>query len=283
MSKVKELFGINTESDPASWGKIVEEQQCPYLAKKCLKNRKSQPDIAIGTCVMEYGALKRNIIICPHRLLENNKIFSDCISLLSNHEPTNELHIIPEVTIPGGNVDYFLVSVKNNLIADFVGIELQTLDTTGTVWPARERFLKSKDFIVNEDDVISTKSYGMNWKMTAKTILVQLHHKLQTFENLNKHLVLVIQDPLLSYMRREFNFSQVRPSNKGDSLHIHSYSLISGDTGMLELDLSESVSTDDDGMAVCLGLQAEAKVELNEINSKLQRKMSSNTKIHPFT
>lgn len=42
----------------------------------------------------------------------------------------------------------------------------------------------------------------MNWKMTAKTILVQLHHKIDTFESISKHLVLVVQDYLLDYMKR---------------------------------------------------------------------------------
>ena len=51
------------------------------------------------------------------------------------------------------------------------------------------------------EDVECRDSFGMNWKMTAKTILVQLHHKVDTFENLNRKLVLVLQQPLLDYMR----------------------------------------------------------------------------------
>jgi hypothetical protein len=27
------------------------------------------------------------------------------------------------------------------------------------------------------------KKSGMNWKVTAKTVLVQIHHKIQTFEH----------------------------------------------------------------------------------------------------
>ena len=49
------------------------------------------------------------------------------------HEPGNELHTVPEVSVPGGSVDYFLASVRDGKVKDFVGIELQTLDTTGTV------------------------------------------------------------------------------------------------------------------------------------------------------
>ena len=51
--------------------------------------------------------------------------------------------VVPEVSIPGGSVDYFLVSVKDEKVRDFVAIEFQTLDTTGTVWPERQRFLAS--------------------------------------------------------------------------------------------------------------------------------------------
>lgn len=42
----------------------------------------------------------------------------------------------------------------------------------------------------------SKKTFGMNGKMTLKTILIQMHHKSETFEHLNKYLVLIIQKPL---------------------------------------------------------------------------------------
>ena len=45
--------------------------------------------------------------------------------------------------------------------------------------------------------------------MTAKTILMQLHHKIQTFEHVNRKLVLVVQDKLLEYMEREFDFTHL--------------------------------------------------------------------------
>jgi len=91
---------------------------------------------------MAYGRSESDIIICPHRLLEKRRLFMDCLHLLTLHEPGNDLHIISEVGIPGGSVDYFLVSVRNNSVRDFVGIELQTMDTTGTVWPERQRLLQ---------------------------------------------------------------------------------------------------------------------------------------------
>ena len=137
-TKVAELYGLPT-FQPADWKAIVSAQHCPLLDRKCLKNRKSQPEITIGTCTMIHGRQHQPVMICPFRLLERSQIFTDCIHLLKLHEPGNELRIVAELAVPGGSIDYCLVSVRDGKPRDFVGIELQTLDTTGTVWPERQR------------------------------------------------------------------------------------------------------------------------------------------------
>ena len=267
VSKVRELFGQYCSED-ANIESVLENQLCPYNNKKCFKTRKSDSETSIGTCTVNYQ--NKDIIICPNRLTEKSQIFVDCLHLLTLHEPGNELYIIPEVTIPGGHVDFFLVSAKNKKVKDFVGIELQTMDTAGTVWPERQRLLDEHGIYVPKDDINNKKPFGMNWKMTAKTILVQMHHKAQTFENLNKHLVLIIQKPLYEYMRKEFSFSQgVRV---GDAVHFHSYDVVEEDNG-LHLALDTRVSTDTNGVAECLGLNAEANVELKDIIALLESKL----------
>lgn len=278
MSKVIELFGISTKSDEKTdWSRVVTEQLCPYLNRTCIKVRKSSPEISIGTCSVFYGKANNPIIICPYRLLERRQIFVDCLHLLSLHEPGNELHIVPEVSIPGGSVDYFLVSARNEKVQDFVGIELQTLDTIGTVWPERQRFLQEQGMLVDAADVDSTKRFGMNWKMTAKTILVQLHHKIQTLENINKHLVLVIQDGFLDYIKREFRFEHIGDARIGNPMHIHSYSLSQNENSIFRLGLASRFSTNTEGVARLLGLQADANIELEEIIEQLERKISAET------
>jgi hypothetical protein len=274
-SNILELFGVSTQQSN-NWSEVVETQSCPYLGKKCVKVRKSQPEISIGTCSVNQGAKNsKGIIICPHRFLERKQIFMDCIHLLTLHEPGNEVHRIAEVTIPGGNVDYFLTSVKKGRVVDFVGIELQAIDTTGTIWPERQKFLQAVGFPTTEGTEI-TKPYGMNWKMTAKTTLVQLHHKIETFEQLGKHLVIVLQEALLDYMRKEFDFSQIREVLLGDSMHFHAYSLQES-TDQIRLNLTSRVSTDAAGIATCLGLQVSPKVELEIILATLQSKISDRT------
>lgn len=269
VSKVRELFGQYCSED-ANIESVLENQLCPYNNKKCFKTRKSDSETSIGTCTVNYQ--NKDIIICPNRLTEKSQIFVDCLHLLTLHEPGNELYIIPEVTIPGGHVDFFLVSAKNKEVKDFVGIELQTMDTTGTVWPERQRLLDEHGIYVPKDDINNKKPFGMNWKMTAKTILVQMHHKAQTFENLNKHLVLIIQKPLYEYMRKEFSFSHIQGVRVGDAVHFHSYDVVEEDNG-LHLALDTRVSTDTNGVAECLGLNAEANVELKDIIALLESKL----------
>jgi hypothetical protein len=275
MSRVAELYGSPTFR-PADWENIAAAQQCPFLNRKCLKNRKSEAELTIGTCTMLHGQGGHPTMICPFRLLERSQIFTDCIHLLTLHEPGNELRIVGELAVPGGSVDYCLVSVRGGRVRDFVGIELQTMDTTGTVWPERQRFLEEHGVDVNPEDTASEKSFGMNWKMTAKTILVQLNHKIETFDNLGKHLVLVMQDRLLSYMQRAFAFDHIKGVRDGDPMQFHAYEMEKTATAYT-IKLKERLSTDAAGVAACLGLQVDAKVELTTILKQIEDKLPRST------
>jgi hypothetical protein len=281
MSKVVELYGLFTSARDVDWAVVSEGQLCPYLNRKCLKVRKSEPEQTIGTCTVLHGQREpSSIIICPYRLLERGQIFTDCLHLLSRHEPGNELHTVSEISIPGGSVDYFLVSADEKRVVDFVGIELQTLDTTGTVWPERQRFLNGQGVGVRREDIESNKPFGMNWKMTAKTTLIQLHHKVKTFEVLGKHLALVIQNPFLSYMESRFRFGHFVQARTENSLHIHSYQL-NTHPDALRLRLDSRISTDANGIAEALGPQADSNVELDQIIQQLEAKISGETLFRP--
>src|SRR3989338_1617548 len=103
MSAIVEFFGYYTKDKKVNWKKVLKDQISRYTKKQSIKVRKRQPGIAIGTVVIKYGKEQKNLIIDPERFLENGQVFLDCIHLLTNHEPGNELHLVPEVKIPGGN------------------------------------------------------------------------------------------------------------------------------------------------------------------------------------
>ena len=282
MSAVVELFGHPTDNAILDWRAIIDEQRCPYTARRCYKVRKSAADTSIGTCSVRYGRRNDLLVICPARLLERRQIFVDCLQLLTNHEPGNEYHLISEVPVPGGSVDYFIVPARDGRARDFVGVELQTLDTTGAVWPERQRTLQELGIPRDDDEENDLKRFGINWKMTAKTILMQLHHKIQTFQHVNRKLVLVLQDKLLDYMTREFNFNHVsEPAKIADAMHIHAYEANRLEQENCRLTLSRRISTDADGIRTCLGLQAEANLELNQIIQTIEGKMTGATIFAP--
>lgn len=270
MSKISEFFGLYCKNPSLDFEQAMQTQMCPYTWRICAKMRKSNPEIKIGTCSVKYQ--NQEIIICPFRLLEHNQIFIDCLHLLTMHEPGNELYLVPEVQIPGGYVDYFLVSVKDKKIRDFIGIELQTMDTTGTVWIERQKFLNEHGIEVDLEDLNGKRSFGMNWKMTLKTILVQMHHKSETFEHLNKHLVLIVQNPLYRHMLKDFNFGGIEGVRIGDPIHIHSYNFDEKENKLC-LSLCKRVSTDSAGIANCLGLNVESKVEMQDLIRILEPKL----------
>lgn len=148
------------------------------------------------------------------------------------------------------------------------------MDSTGTVWPIRQNFLVEQGLNVAPEPI---KSFGMNWKMTAKTTLVQLHHKIQTLEHINRYLVLVAQDHLLEYMKDNFRFGHLESARLGDSMHFHVYQLKEEYGNRYRLNLSERLSTDADGIAECLGLQADPRIEISTIIALLESKITKNT------
>lgn len=276
MSNLFELFGARTDR-PAPWSAIVSSQVCPFAHSKCFKVRKSQPSISIGTCTGRFGVSASPLIICPNRFLANRQVFSDCLPLLK-HRAGNDLHIVPEIRIPGGNVDYFLVTARDGEPSDFVGIEFQGLDTTGSLWPSRQAFLKAQGLKAPLRADPGT-SAGVNWKMTAKTTLVQLHHKIETFESLDRRLVLVLQDHLLEYMTREFSFGHLAdPAKDSDSMHFHAYSLDERNSSLV---LASTRSTNGAGIATALSLGASAEMKPDELFKKIRARMGPSTRWKP--
>ena len=276
-SPIVELFGVSISS-AQDWSTLSTAQQCPFSGKKCFKIRKSDPSISIGTCIIRHGRIPKDLVICPNRFLsEEGQVFADTLHLLTNHEPGNQLHIVPEVSIPGGTVDYFLVSMEGERAIDFVGVEFQALDTTGTIWPHRQAFLKSKGLSVG---VPVSKSMGINWKMTAKTTLVQLHHKVATFEAVGRRLVLVLQQDLMEYMAREFSFDHLEEPKLGNAMHFHPYQLKESGQS-ITLKLLKRRSTNADGIGMALNLRQNARLELATILSTLESKVGLHTRFNP--
>ncbi len=216
-------------------------------------------------------------------MLERMQLFTDCLHLLARHTPGNELHVVPEVAVPGGFVDYFLISAnEDRKVQDFVALEIQTLDTIGSVWNARAQLLQELG-VENTSKNYPRSSYGINWKMSAKTILMQLPHKVSLFEAVNRHIVLVLQDELLNYIKKAFTADHLaNPPATGDPVHFHSYQL-EAKLQSLRLVLDSRCSTDSQGITRLLGMQAVHDVRFQTIADSLAKRISDATVFTPFS
>ncbi len=64
-------------------------------------------------------------------------------------------------------------------------------------------------------------------------------------------------------------------------MHVHAYRINIQENKSLKLALDSRLSTDVEGIARCLGLQAEATIELEQILKNLESKISANTLFIP--
>lgn len=281
MNKVNQMFGLYTNAKKFPDLKMVlKEQICPYMGRKCYKTRKSDPDIAIGTCSLCFNKVGQPILICPEPLTQGGRIFTDCIPFVANSIAGSDLYLVPEVTIDVGRIDYMLVTAKNGVPIDFVAIELQTLDTTGSIWNERQDMLRDNGYDVEEGEARS-KSASLNWKMTGKTILAQLVQKSQLFAYMNKNLVLVCQTPLYDNMAKNFNFSGVHEADSRDVMHFHLYDFVE-DNNTMVLKLNRMRSASLETVEAIIGDDPKANYELEKILDVLKRRICPEYLFNPI-
>jgi hypothetical protein len=132
-------------------------------------------DYPMGVCSVRYG--EEIVALSPRRFLQDNVVFYD----IADHcfETRNDLLIFPEVSIPGarnlGIFDYVMVKHKplSSEIEDFVAIELQTGQTTGT----GSLVEALEDFMQGNDISGTSCGFGLNladiWKRTFTQILTE--------------------------------------------------------------------------------------------------------------
>ena len=89
--------------------------------------------------------------------------------------------------------------------------------------------------------------------------------------------MLVIQNVLLEYLRRNFQFNHIGQSRVGDPVQVHSYNVQEEESSTGDLHLAERLSTDSQGIATSLGLQMDPNIELARIIEQLEAKISDAT------
>jgi hypothetical protein len=188
-----EVFGhpIDVDSEKARYHR--EERWCPFVDDVCDK-RSRLIDYPMGVCSVHYAG--EIIALSPRRFLQDNTVFYN----IADHyfQTRNDLLVFPEVSIPGarnlGVFDYVMVKHRplSSEIEDFVLIELQTGQTTGTgsLVQALEDFVQGK--------AIEGASYGFGLNLADiwKRTFIQVLTKGIVVERWGHKIYWVVQEPI---------------------------------------------------------------------------------------
>jgi hypothetical protein len=193
----------------------------------------------------------------------SNQVFDDVAYLLEGQ--VSAIMVIPEVTLRNfGNVDFVVAGFdRRGRVADFVGLELQTNDTTasGPLFAARNDFFSGA--------LQPSYSYGLNWKMTAKLVLKQTLDKSAVFAYWGKHYVWAMQDTLLERMRGYADMSDFEAADPArHEVFFHAYEVVDAQP-RYELRLVERAGADLEGVAKANAAPLDIKDELLDRLSSL--------------
>jgi hypothetical protein len=204
---IVELFGFSPNDISAQALSSFTSKVCPFVDKPCIKSNHDQT-VIYGTCSVTGGVIsekKEEVIICPKRLYADNyKIFEDLIKRVWGELPlvvsgslfdlSIKARVYDECVVAFGqnsgkeitvnstgklSMDWILQRYKkedSNLVPiDFIGIEIQTIDTTGNYREPFSAYSKIKSGETVHE--IPDSSHGLNWANVYKRLIPQIIRK----------------------------------------------------------------------------------------------------------
>ncbi len=199
-SIIWDFFGYRSDGQSDVAANAVKNEYCPYIDEKCEK-RFSDRTIS-GVCAVK-PITSGPVICCPIRLYADgyqvlrdvcDVAFTPCLKLVPGREALEYVRKHKQECVAvfgqrwGGElrlpqkdgkrsyfVDWILARVSSEgELLEFVAVEVQTIDTTGTYRNGYEALVASNS--------IEKTTAGLNWENVSKRILPQLIYKGQVLQ-----------------------------------------------------------------------------------------------------
>lgn len=189
---VVELFGYAPEDTSAAAQSPRATSNCPFVGGRCIKQFKS--GLVSGACTLK-PTNAGPVICCPNRmyahdhrvLLEvsvdafgpgmrlcrtpSERGADGCDVIVFGRHWGKELRLPNRVKGGGYFIDWILARLgPDRTLQEFVAVEVQTMDTTGSYEAQVHRFL-------NTGKVLPEKQSNINWENVSKRILPQIIFK----------------------------------------------------------------------------------------------------------
>lgn len=209
---IGEVLGLAT---PEKFDLADGDCICPFIQRVCTKRStnlgKTAPYPVCSIWKNSRGERKPEsdlICVCPKRFYAVDFLKDVIKHCWTGDLPTNPL-IAPEVKMKGfGNVDFVIADVgADNNIKQFLSVELQAVDITGTVFPAYKSLCEGCE--------LPTKpTYNFNWDNVYKRYVTQLIRKGYFHHHWKTKIVAVIQEQVYNYIVERADF--MRSTNVKD-------------------------------------------------------------------
>lgn len=183
-----------------------EEYLCPFLNSTCVK----RGHVFVGSFpVCSIFRRRKNeeklpVVVCPRRLYAAD-IYNDVIKYCwSGPKPSNPI-VVHEIKMGEvGNVDMVIADLSDDgkNIKDFVSIELQAIDISGTYEPAYTS-------IVTNSPLDKRPVYGFNYKNVQKRFITQLIDKGFFHHHWGTKIIAVVQDIIYDTLKERIRFPEV--------------------------------------------------------------------------
>ena len=157
------------------------------------------------------GKAKRLISVCPQRFYAADLVNDVIEHCWIGAHPANP-RVAYEVQMAGfGKVDLVIADVDAaGAVSQFVSVELQAVDVTGSVVPAYEG-------VINSVDQVELSS-GFNWANVRKRFVSQLITKGFYHHHWSTRMVAVLQTPLYERLHSYIEFEELEPGNKTSNI-----------------------------------------------------------------
>lgn len=201
---IGELLGRKAQKgfDPAA-----TNYECPFIKSPCLKRSKQLVDNEpYPVCSLwkrsdgEAVAADDLIFVCPKRFYAVDFLKEVIEHCWPGEKPTNP-KVAPEVKMTGfGNVDFVIADVQDDgEVGQFLSVELQAIDITGSVFKAYQAIRAS-------EDLAKRPTYGFNWDNVYKRYITQLIRKGYFHHHWKSKIVAVIPEQVYQYITGRADF-----------------------------------------------------------------------------
>jgi hypothetical protein len=238
-SVIGEILGKPAEfqRNPASLG-----YQCPFINSPCTK-RSQRMSGPYPVCSVFHGSHERRKLMCdcPKRFFQASfaqKVIETCWPGVPPENPV----IVHEIKMESfGNVDFVIADLDlgRTHVKQFISVELQAVDITGTVEPAYQS-------VINHDELAEKDfNYGMNRANVRKRYITQLINKGFFHHHWQSKIVAVIQEALYTNLRLAINFDELDPKSEASNIvfMLYDFTRQDGEDYYYEMEFVRAVGT----------------------------------------